>query len=122
MEKLYRLKDLPAVINRTHFWSYDKEKASLPAEIIIELVLKYGDLEEIYALFDMFDPDEFMALYRNKVEPLFEGKGVPLIFNSLSPAEQEIYMRNNLDRSLGLVKLLDIMLPAIYRVRKEKEI
>ena len=50
MKKIYKLKDLPIEINRNHFWSYDKEKATLSAEIIIEHILKYGTLEEIFIL------------------------------------------------------------------------
>jgi hypothetical protein len=121
MEKLYKLKDLPAAIDRTHFWSYDKEKAALSAETIIEHILKYGTLEEIFILFNLMDADEFMNVYKNKVRPIFEGKGRPAIFNSLSESEQKTYMRNNLDRSPGLVKLLDIILPTIYKIREQKE-
>ncbi|MCL4322027.1 MAG: hypothetical protein M1478_04380 [Deltaproteobacteria bacterium] len=120
MEKLYRLKDLPQTINRIHFWSYDKDKAELPAEILIEHILKYGALEEIFTLFNLMDADEFMDIYKNKVRPIFEGKGVPAFFDSLSESEQKTYMRNNLDRSPGLVKLLDIILPTIYKIREQK--
>ncbi|MHB1665466.1 MAG: hypothetical protein ACYCT7_09445 [bacterium] len=120
MEKLYRLKDLHPKINRTHFWSYDKENAALPASIIVEQVLKYGTLEEIFTLFNLMDADEFMSIYRNKVRLIFEGKGVPVIFNSLSEDEQKIYKHNNLNKSPGLVKLLDIILPTIYKIREQK--
>ena len=119
--KMYKLKDLPAEINRTHFWSYDKEKAALPAEIIVEHILKYGMLEETFTLFNFMDADEFMNIYRNKVRPVFEGKGVPSIFNSLSEDEQKTYMRNNLDRSPGLIKLFDLILPIMYKIKKQKE-
>jgi len=119
--KLHRLKDLPAAIDRAHFWSYDKEKTSLPAEIIIEHILKYGTLEEIFILFNFMDADEFMSIYKNKVRLIFEGKGVPAVFNSLSADEQTTYKRNNLDRSPGLVKLLDIILPTMYKIRKQKD-
>ncbi|MHB1679224.1 MAG: hypothetical protein ACYCTB_01765 [bacterium] len=119
--KEYKLKDLPVAINRAHFWSYYKSKAVIPGEVLIEHILKYGMLEEIFILFNLMDADEFMNIYRNKVRPIFEGKGVPSVFNSLSTVEQKIYMRNNLDRSPGLVKLLDIILP-IYEIRKQKEV
>ena len=115
---LYRLIDLPKTINRAHFWSYNKNRAVLPGEILIELILKYGTVEEIFALFNLMDPDYFMDIYKNKVKPLLKGEGVPSVFNALSKHEQEKYMKNNLDRSLGLVKLLDIILPAIYKIRK----
>ena len=118
MEKI-KITDLPAEVNKDHFWSYDKEKAELPVEIIIEHILKYGELEEIFAIFNFIDADEFMDIYRNKVRPIFEGKGVAYILNSLTAEEREIYMRNNLDRSNGLVKLLDIILPTIYKVRRQ---
>ncbi|MGC8555153.1 MAG: hypothetical protein ACP5NA_06680 [Candidatus Acidulodesulfobacterium sp.] len=121
MEKIYKLKDLPIEINRNHFWSYDKEKAALSAEIIIEHILKYGTMEEIFIIFNLMDADEFMSIYKNKVRPIFEGKGVPVVFNSLSADEQKTYKRNNLDRIPGLVKLLDIILPTIYKIRKQKE-
>lgn len=121
MEKLYKLKDLPLEINRTHFWSYDKDNAVLPADIIIEHILKYGSLEEIFALFNLIDADEFMDIYKNKVRPIFEYKGVPAFFNSSSEAERKVYMQNNLGSSPGLVKLFDIILPTIYKIRKQKE-
>ncbi len=119
MEKI-KITDLPAEVNKDHFWSYDKEKAELPLEIIIEHILKYGELEEIFAIFNFMDADEFMNIYRNKVRPIFEGKGVAYILNSLTAEEREIYMRNNLGRSTGLVKLLDIILPTIYKIRRQE--
>ena len=115
---LYRLIDLPKTINRAHFWSYDKNNAAVPREILIELILKYGTVEEIFALFNLMDPDYFMDIYKNKIRPIFKGEGVPDVFNTLSETEQIEYMKNNLDRSPGLVKLLDIILPAIYKIKK----
>ena len=115
---LYRISDLSDNINRAHFWSYDKGGTKLPGEILIEQVLKYGTIEEIFALFNLMDADYFMNTYKNKVRPIFEGKGVPSVFNSLSASEQAEYMKNNLDRSSGLVKLFDIILPAIYKIKK----
>ena len=115
---LYRLIDLPETINRAHFWSYDKNKAVVPGEILIELILKYGTVEEIFALFNLMDADYFMDIYKQEIRPIFKGEGVPDVFNALSKTERVKYMKNNLDRSPGLVKLLDIMLPAIYKIKK----
>ena len=120
-EKLYKIKNLPREINRTHFWSYDKEKTKLPASVIIELVLKYGTLEEIFTLFNLIDADEFMNIYRNTVRPVFEGKGSALICNSLSKEEQKIYKQKNLSRSPGLLKLFDLILPNMYKIKNQKK-
>ncbi len=120
-EKLYKIKNLPREINRTHFWSYDKEKTELPASVIIELVLKYGTLEEIFTLFNLIDTDEFMNIYWNTVRPIFEGKGSALICNSLSKEEQKIYKQKNLSRSPGLLKLFDLILPTMYKIKTQKK-
>ncbi|RZD16151.1 MAG: hypothetical protein EVJ46_08165 [Candidatus Acididesulfobacter guangdongensis] len=119
-EILYKIKNLPPEINRTHFWSYDKEKTGLPAAIIIEQVLKYGTLEEIFTLFNLIDADEFMNIYRNTVRPVFEGKGSYLVYNSLSKEEQKTYEQKNLSRSPGLLKLFDLILPIMYKIKTQK--
>ena len=120
-EPFYKIKNLPNQINRTHFWSYDKEKAVLPVAVIIEQVLKYGTLEEIFILFNLIDADEFMNIYRNTVRPIFEGKGSALIYNSLPKEEQKIYKQKNLSRSPGLLKLFDLILPTMYKIKTQKK-
>ena len=71
-EKYYKLKDLP--LNKIFFWSYDKEKAELPLSLIMQSVISKGNLEDLYALFNIFPLEELKAAYVSEIRPILSGE------------------------------------------------
>lgn len=65
MSELIKVKDLP--FNRGYFWSYDWENGKLPLEVIVEQVLIYGELEDIFTLFSLFDSEQIKGIYYSKI-------------------------------------------------------
>jgi len=58
-----RVKDLP--FKGVLFWSYEKE-ADLPEEEIIERVLTYGSIEELFSLVEIFGYDRCLEVYKRR--------------------------------------------------------
>jgi hypothetical protein len=71
-EKYYKLKDLP--LNKVFFWSYDKEKAELPLSLIMETVIRKGNLEDLYVLFNIFPLEELKKTYISEIRPVLSGE------------------------------------------------
>lgn len=71
-ESLYRLKDLP--FNKRYFWSYNFEKAELPISVIMEHIIKYGDVEDHLNLFKIFPKKEVFNTYHNIIRPRMTGE------------------------------------------------
>lgn len=65
MSDLIRLKNLP--FNRGYFWSYDWENGSLPLSVIVEQILIYGELDDIFNLFKLFGAERVKNVYYSKI-------------------------------------------------------
>ena len=52
----------------TYFWSYKKD-ADLPKEEIIEKVLLYGSLKEMFMLLKLFGYEKCYEVYKNQILP-----------------------------------------------------
>ncbi len=50
------------------FWSYAPD-ADIPDEVLIEEALRWGDVEELQALFKMFSGKEIKRVWREKMLP-----------------------------------------------------
>ena len=71
-EVLYGLKDLP--FNKRYFWSYDFDKAELPVSVIMEHIIKYGELDDHLNLFKAFPKNEVFNAYYNIIRPRMMGE------------------------------------------------
>ena len=53
--------------HKSYFWSYEKD--NIPDHIVIEQILKYGDVSEIKELIKEFGSDICLRVWQNKIIP-----------------------------------------------------
>ncbi|MCL4496859.1 MAG: hypothetical protein M1412_00660 [Deltaproteobacteria bacterium] len=104
-EKSYKLKDLP--LNKVFFWSYDKEKADLPLSLIMEPVIKKGNLEDLYLLFNTFPLEELKKAYFNEIRPVLSGENKEYyrLRPSVKPNKQSVWLMDILFKAAKEMEL-----------------
>lgn len=70
--RYYKLKDLP--FSKRYFWSYDFNKAELPLSVIMEHIIRYGDLDDHLNIFRIFPKNDIFSTYYNKIRPRMIGE------------------------------------------------
>jgi hypothetical protein len=53
------------LFNKSYFWSYDTK--NIPSNLIIEQVLKYGDIEEIRKIISDYGLDVCKSIWKKKI-------------------------------------------------------
>ena len=106
-EKYYKLKALPLNLNKVFFWSYDKDKAELPLSLIMEPVIKKGNLEDLYALFNIFPLEELKTTYISEIRPVLSGedKEYYKLRPFAKPDKQSVWLMDLLFKTAKEIKL-----------------
>jgi hypothetical protein len=82
--------------NRNNLWSYDKSKINyLPDDLFIELILIYGDIEEIVSLELLYPIEKIRDIWEEKLLPngYFEYAAVYVAFATFGIIKPFEYVR-----------------------------
>ena len=103
--KYYKLKDLP--LDKVFFWSYDKEKAELPLSLIMEPIIEKGNMEDLYALFNIFPLKELRDAYFSDLRPVLSGenKDYYKLRPTAKPDKQSVWLMDLLFKTAAEMKL-----------------